>query len=96
MEAAERFGANLYRSRKRAGLSQEALGFAADLHRTEVGLLERGQRLPKIDTLVKLAGALGIPPEALLEGIAWNAAREVSGGFDVSPTGPEATEVSDA
>lgn len=88
MDVAERFGTNLYRIRRRAGLSQEGLGFAAGLHRTEVGLLERGQRLPKIDTLVKLAGALDIAPEALLDGIAWQAARIASGGFDVSESGP--------
>ncbi len=45
-----------------AGLSQERLGSAAELHRTEVGLLERGARVPRIDTLVKVATALGIAP----------------------------------
>ena len=90
MDVAERFGSNLYRARNRLGLSQEALGFAAELHRTEVGLLERGQRLPRIDTLVKLASALEVPPEALLEGIAWQAARIASGGFDVAESGPAA------
>lgn len=84
MDVSERFGENLYRARKDANLSQEGLGFAADLHRTEVGLLERGQRLPRIDTLVKLASALGIAPEDLLEGIAWNVAQIASGGFSVS------------
>ncbi len=65
-----------------------SLGFAAGLHRTEVGILERGERKPRIDTLVKLASALEVTPEALLEGIAWNAARIASGGFDVSESGP--------
>ena len=96
MDVAERFGANLYRARKRAGLSQEGLGFAAGLHRTEVGLLERGQRLPRIDTLVKLAGALDIAPEALLEGIVWSAARIASGGFGVEASGPGLEGRSDA
>jgi transcriptional regulator with XRE-family HTH domain len=96
MDVAERFGENLYRARKRAGLSQEALGFAAGLHRTEVGLLERSQRLPKIDTLVKLAGALGIAPEALLKGIVWRPARIASGGFDASESGPASGGGADA
>jgi transcriptional regulator with XRE-family HTH domain len=90
MDVAERFGSNLYRARKRLGLSQEAVGFAAGLHRTEIGMLERGERKPRIDTLVKLAGALEVPPEALLEGIAWQAARIAGGGFDVSESGPAA------
>lgn len=71
MRVARRFGANLVRCRKEAGLSQEQLGFRADLHRTEVGLLERGARVPRIDTLLKLAGALDIGPCELLSGMAW-------------------------
>jgi transcriptional regulator with XRE-family HTH domain len=88
MDVAERFGENLWHARKRACLSQEELGFAAELHRTEVGLLERGRRLPKIDTLVKLAGALGIAPEALLKRIVWNPARIEGGSFGAPESGP--------
>jgi transcriptional regulator with XRE-family HTH domain len=65
------FAANLLACRKRAGLSQEELGFRASLHRTEIGLLERGARVPRIDTLIKLAAALNVPPDDLLGGIGW-------------------------
>lgn len=65
------FGANLIHHRKRAGLSQEALGERAGLHRTEIGLLERGERTPRIDTLIKLATALEVAPGDLLVGIDW-------------------------
>lgn len=44
-----RFGENLARCRKRADMSQEELGVRASLHRTEISLLERGTRLPRID-----------------------------------------------
>lgn len=47
------------------------MSFRASLHRTEIGLLERGARIPRIDTLAKLAGALGVPPADLLDGIEW-------------------------
>ena len=43
----------------------------ASLHRTEIGLLERGERMPRIDTAIKLAGALGLPLASLVEGIDW-------------------------
>jgi transcriptional regulator with XRE-family HTH domain len=76
---ASRFGENLARCRKRAGLSQEQLGLRASLHRTEIGLLERGERVPRIDTMVKLAGALSIRPSELVDGISW-APTETSGG----------------
>jgi len=68
---AERFSRNLVAARKRAGLSQEELSFRSDLHRTQVGLLERSARTPRIDTLVKLAGALEVEPAVLLDGIKW-------------------------
>lgn len=67
--------------RRRAGSSQEELGFRASLHGTEIGELERGARLPRIDTLVELAGALSLPPGALLKGIAWHTGGTRSGRF---------------
>ena len=66
------FGRNLARCRKRAKLSQEELSVRASLHRTAVGQLERGERVARVDTLIKLAGSLGIPPGELLEGMGWD------------------------
>jgi transcriptional regulator with XRE-family HTH domain len=83
MTVEEQFAENLWRARKRAGVSQEELGFRSDLHRTEIDLLERGRRMPRIDTLVKLAGALDISNEVLLDGIVWSPARIAIGGFGV-------------
>jgi DNA-binding XRE family transcriptional regulator len=68
---ARHFGGLLRRERQCAGLSQDSLGVLAGLHRTEIGLLERGQRIARIDTLVKVAGGLELPPGALLVGIGW-------------------------
>jgi transcriptional regulator with XRE-family HTH domain len=83
-EAAEQFGKNLWRARRRAGHSQEALGVLTSLHRTEIGLLERGKRLPRVDTLMKLADALEVRMESLLEGIEWlSPGSSVDGSFVV-------------
>ena len=71
MTVAERFSQNLVAARKRASLTQEEIAFLAALHRTEIGLLERAARVPRIDTLVKLAAALEVRPEDLLDGIVW-------------------------
>ena len=84
MSVATRFGANLARCRKAAGLSQEELSFRASLHRTQVGMLERGSRIPRIDTLVKLAGSLGVAPGELLEGLEWEPGETVAGTFEFS------------
>jgi transcriptional regulator with XRE-family HTH domain len=65
----EIFAANLRRERIRAGLSQEALGDLCNLHRTEVSLLERAGREPRLSTIVRLAHGLGVAPRDLLDGI---------------------------
>jgi transcriptional regulator with XRE-family HTH domain len=80
---AARFGDNLRHARKDAGLSQEEAGIRASLHRTEIGLLERGERIPRIDTLVKLAGAVGAPVDDLLVGLGWEPAETQPGRFTV-------------
>jgi transcriptional regulator with XRE-family HTH domain len=76
-----RFGQNLRRCRQRAGLSQEELGERAGLHRTEVGKLEKGERLPRVDTMLRLAGAMALRPEELVEGIHWTPAPTKFGTF---------------
>ncbi|HEY7891766.1 MAG TPA: helix-turn-helix transcriptional regulator [Solirubrobacteraceae bacterium] len=65
----ELFAANLRHHRKRAGLSQESLARMCDLHRTEISLLERSLRSPRLETIVVLARALELSPAELLEGI---------------------------
>ena len=84
--AAARLGRNVFRARCRAGFSQEALGALASLHRTEVGMVEKGERLPRVDTLLKLASALGVGAGELLEGVEWVVpAPTRPGSFVISP-----------
>lgn len=66
-----RFAQNLVELRGRVGLSQVATAERAGLDRTEINLLEHGRRLPRLDTLVKLARAVEVEPCALLRGMAW-------------------------
>jgi transcriptional regulator with XRE-family HTH domain len=66
----EQFAANLRSHRMRAGLSQEALADVCDLHRTEISLLERCKRSPRLETIVILSRGLELSsPAELLEGI---------------------------
>lgn len=78
---AERSGSNLRRLRRREGLSQEQLAVRASLHRTEIGRLEHGERICRIDTLIRLAGAMAVPPGELLEGIDWVPGPRAAGVF---------------
>lgn len=87
--AAEQLGRNLFMARRRAGYSQQELAARCSLHRTEIGFVESGQRLPRADTLIKLASALGIGAGGLLAGIEWVApAPSRPGSFVVSPRHP--------
>jgi transcriptional regulator with XRE-family HTH domain len=98
-DVAERFGENLRRVRRREGLSQEQLAVRASLHRTEVGRLESGERVCRIDTLIRLAGAMAVPPGDLLDGINWAPGPETSGTFVLGagswPAPPRREEISD-
>jgi transcriptional regulator with XRE-family HTH domain len=70
-DIAARFAENLVVLRGRASISQGRTAERSGLHITEVGLLERGLRLPRLDTIVKLAGALDVEPCVLLAGMKW-------------------------
>jgi transcriptional regulator with XRE-family HTH domain len=81
VDIAAHFGDNLARQRKRADLSQEELSLRASLHRTEISQLERGLRIARIDTLVKLRDALEVSADDLLAGIVWRIGNYRPGGF---------------
>ena len=66
----DQFAKKLREYRDKAGISQEALADACDLHRTEISLLERSKRSPRLETIVILSKGLKLKsPSELLEGI---------------------------
>jgi transcriptional regulator with XRE-family HTH domain len=52
------FGGNLRLRREALGFSQEALAQTANLHRTYIGSVERGERNVSIDNMERLAAAV--------------------------------------
>lgn len=83
-EFVDQFRRNLRRRRLDAGMSIRQVADRAELSRTTVSLFEAGKRLPRIDTMIKLAGALGVEPGELLGGIAFRAPEgERPAGFYV-------------
>lgn len=61
------FGEDLKELRTSAEMTHRVLGERSQMHGTEIGLLERGQREPRLGTMLKLAVALGVPFECLTD-----------------------------
>ena len=67
--ALKRFGANVRALREKRDLSQEALAEIADLDRTYIGGLERGERNATLASILRIAKALKTSASELCEGI---------------------------
>ncbi len=65
----KKLGANVRQLREKAELTQEGLAAAAGLDRTYVGGLERGERNATVQTLARVAKALGTSVSALCKGV---------------------------
>ncbi len=72
MQPRDRFSVNLKKARKLVGISQEELSDRCDVHRTEISLLERAGREPRLGTIVKLSAGLGVSVESLCVGMSWD------------------------
>ncbi len=55
-----KFGIRVRELRKKLGLSQEELGFKANIHRTYVGAVERGEQNVSLDNIGRLAKYLKV------------------------------------
>lgn len=65
MDLVAELGRNVRARRLEAGLSQEALAFAAGMKRSYLSDLERGTRNPTVRAVGRLADALGVPVRQL-------------------------------
>ena len=55
--------------RERHGVPQEHFAEDCGLHRTAIGLLERGKSIPRLDTLLLVSQGVGLTVSELLRGI---------------------------
>lgn len=60
-------GLRLKALREEKGISQEALAGLCNLHRTYIGLIERGERSLSLPTIEVIARALNVPPARLFD-----------------------------
>lgn len=63
------FGERISYFRKQAGYSQEKLAELASVHRTYIGMIERGEKNITLKNIVKIAKALNVDISELLRGI---------------------------
>lgn len=62
-------GERIRNFRKEKGFSQEELAYKANLHTTYIGQLERGEKNATLESVEKVASALGISLEELFRSI---------------------------
>jgi transcriptional regulator with XRE-family HTH domain len=63
------FAHNVRTIRQQAGLSQEELAHRAELHRTYISSIERGERNVSLENIFAIAEALGVSPGDLMKPI---------------------------
>ena len=68
-ELSLKFGRRVKELRQSLNLSQEALAELADVHRTYVGMVERGEKNITLSNIAKFAKALEVEISELLDGI---------------------------
>lgn len=94
-ELSEEFGKRLRELRKEQKWSQEDLAAKLNLHYGYIGLLERGERMPGLATLDRIARCFGIKPVDLiaedkeLEGLSMKQKALI---YIVRDSGPEKIE----
>lgn len=70
------FAELLIAARRQANLTQEELGFRSGLDRTTISALERAAASPKLESVIRIAGALGLEPTALMPDLRWSPPAE--------------------
>ena len=60
-------GARIKAARERVHLTQEKLAEIVDISPTHMSVIERGVKTPKLDTFVRIANALGVSADSLLQ-----------------------------
>ncbi|MCK4798332.1 MAG: helix-turn-helix transcriptional regulator [Spirochaetes bacterium] len=65
----EKFGKKVKEERLKRGFSQEELAARAGVHRTYIGMIERGEKNITLFSVKKIANAFGLTIEKLIGGL---------------------------
>ncbi|MFK7756006.1 MAG: helix-turn-helix domain-containing protein [Flavobacteriales bacterium] len=61
------FGKIIRELRKEINISQEELGFRSNVHRTYIGMIERGEKNISLENIEKLSKGLGVTMSSIFE-----------------------------
>ena len=62
-------GENIRKYRKQKGLRQETLAEMSDLSTNYIGMIERGEKVPSLESFINIANSLEVSADILLSGI---------------------------
>lgn len=77
-------GLRIKENREIKGLTQEELAALVDLSPTHISVIERGQKVPKLDTFVAIANALDVSADNLLRDVVAQSVNGVVNNLSVS------------
>ena len=80
-EAQARFGANVKGLRQRRGMSLEELAKRCQLGREDLAEILSGEAEASANTVYLLAGALGVDPGDLFQGMTWASPADGGSGY---------------
>ena len=79
-------GLRIKKTREAKGLTQEELAALVDLSPTHISVIERGQKIPKLDTFVAIANALDVSADSLLRDVVAQSVNGVVNDLSASIT----------
>lgn len=62
-------GKNIRKKRLAKSWKQEVLANKVEVTVTYIGMIERGEKVPKLETLIRIINALGVTSDEILEGV---------------------------
>ena len=77
-------GLRIKKTREAKGLTQEELAALVDLSPTHISVIERGQKIPKLDTFVAITNALDVSADSLLRDVVAQSANGVVNDLSAS------------
>ena len=77
-------GLRIKKTREAKGLTQEELAALVDLSPTHISVIERGQKIPKLDTFVAITNALDISADSLLRDVVAQSVKGVVNDLSAS------------